>query len=363
MNNKFAAAIATVCLSGCATNGGPLVFVVTESIGVDIQAASTSSATPGLTFGYKSVNLAVVPIQMRTDGGAQLRGCYSVAQEGATIPTSCVTGNGSNSGTPPVPAAKPSTYRRPDAGTLDNVYFRDTRSSPDAAPRSEFVPVVAAAAAPPPQPSSTGTPAQAAATPFAESVQDAYSVYATFNAKVKASGSGSGVDVGQVFATGDAAVQLAEGANYFASRNGNAKIVLAQAQGTCVAQLIAAKNAGVDMSKVPACPSSQAGTTPNPLPTLATIAPTSGSAPASGATTGTKVPVTLTGTGFNSASKLTITGNAGVTADQLTASSDGKTLTTTLTIAPAAAKGACTVAVTNPAPGGGTSPTVSFTVN
>src|SRR5580704_10896580 len=178
MNNKFVAAIATVCLGGCATNGGPLVFVVTESIGVDIQAASTSSATPGLTVGYKSVNLAVVPIQMRTDGGPALRGCYAVGQDGAAAPASCAPGTGSASGTPPVPTARPSTYQRPEAGTLDKAYFRDTRSPPGAAPRSEFVPVVAPAAAPPPPPppqqSGTGSPAPAAPSPFAESVQDAY---------------------------------------------------------------------------------------------------------------------------------------------------------------------------------------------
>ena len=85
MSRYLLAVVASACLYGCKTNGGPLVFVVTHTLGVDIQAASTSSATPGITFGYKSVDVAIVPTQMDTAGGAALKGCYAVGQN-ADIP-------------------------------------------------------------------------------------------------------------------------------------------------------------------------------------------------------------------------------------------------------------------------------------
>jgi hypothetical protein len=104
------------------------------------------------------------------------------------------------------------------------------------------------------------------------------------------------------------------------------------------------------------------GGTSNPVPTLTKIEPNSGTAPAAGGVA-TPVQVTLTGTGFTAASTLTISGGVGVTNDKLTTSSDGTTIKTTLTITPGAEKSARTISVTNPAPGGGTSAALPFTVN
>lgn len=103
------------------------------------------------------------------------------------------------------------------------------------------------------------------------------------------------------------------------------------------------------------------GATSNPVPTLTKIDPNSGTASAAGGVA-TTVQVTLTGTGFTAASTLTISG-AGVSHDKLAPSSDGTTIKTTFTITPGAEKSARNISVTNPAPGGGTSATMTFTVN
>lgn len=92
MINRFLipTVLALTSLGGCKTqSGGPLVFVVTHTVGIDIQATSASSATPGLTVGYKSLDLAVVPTQMATDGSDALLGCYAVGQNGADTPALC----------------------------------------------------------------------------------------------------------------------------------------------------------------------------------------------------------------------------------------------------------------------------------
>jgi hypothetical protein len=102
------------------------------------------------------------------------------------------------------------------------------------------------------------------------------------------------------------------------------------------------------------------GAASNPVPTLTKVDPNSGTASAAGGVA-TTVQVALTGTGFTAASTLTISGT-GVTNDKLTPSSDGTTITTTLTITPGAEKSARNISVTNPAPGGGTSVTLPFTV-
>jgi len=355
-------------LGGCKTQGGgPLVFVVAHTVGIDIQATSASSATPGMTVGYKSLDLAVVPTQMATPGGDALLGCYAVGQNGAATPALCgsqdIAKSVAHAAKPKSAALHPDRSNdveylgyvlgdgRPHRGDYidDGVFLRQV-VAPQAIPAPSIQPAVAAA---PPIAADNGQ--------FAESVVDAYSVYASFNTSAKAGGSAPGVGIGEVFATGDAAVQLAEAVNYYSSRTGNAEIIKAQGESTCVAQLIAAKQAGVDMSKVPDCPAPV--TQSNPAPTLNSLAPTSGAAPAAGATAGTVVGVTLTGTGFNSASGVTVLGAAGVTLDKPKPAADGKTMTTNLTIAPGAATGARSIFVTNPLPGGGTTTTQSFTVN
>ncbi|HTB88108.1 MAG TPA: hypothetical protein VK743_09165 [Steroidobacteraceae bacterium] len=91
--------------------------------------------------------------------------------------------------------------------------------------------------------------------------------------------------------------------------------------------------------------------TPNPVPTLTSLSPTSATAGAAGFT------LTLTGTNFVSSSAVNWNGSARSTAfvstSQLTASING---------ADVAAAGTASVTVVNPAPGGGTSSAVSFTI-
>jgi hypothetical protein len=89
-----------------------------------------------------------------------------------------------------------------------------------------------------------------------------------------------------------------------------------------------------------------------PAPTLASISPTSGAQ-------GAAVPVTLTGTNFVAGATINISGAADITVSNLTVVS-GTSITATLTLAPTAALGARNVSVTT---SGGTSGTVSFTVN
>src|SRR6185437_1462721 len=288
---KFALVALAFDLSGCAHSGGPLVFVVTHTVGVDIQAASTSSATPGLTVGYKSADIAIVPTQLSTDGGDPLRGCYSVGQNGASTPSIC---DDSGPG-------------MPDGNSQTKAEWRTRHALQRVTAKSDSIDVnsgllrtvIAPPAAAPPQ-------GQARGGQFGEAVEDAYSVYASFGTGSKASNSGPSVDIGEVFATGDAAVQLAEGINYYSSRAGNAAMV--NAVSTCIQQVSAAKAAGVDMSKIPSCDTTELASASNPAPTLTAISPTSANGPAARAAAVT-VTVTLSGGGFGQTSKLNIMGN------------------------------------------------------
>ena len=92
---------------------------------------------------------------------------------------------------------------------------------------------------------------------------------------------------------------------------------------------------------------------PNPVPTLTAINPTSGEQ-------GSAVPVTLTGTGFATGATVQVSGT-GVAASSVVVV-NATTITATLSINGAATLGSRNVTVTNPAPGGGVSGTVSFTV-
>jgi hypothetical protein len=110
-------------------------------------------------------------------------------------------------------------------------------------------------------------------------------------------------------------------------------------------------------------PAPGGGTTPNfvfvisssanPIPTLASISPTSG-------TIGQSVSLTLTGTNFISGSVVNLGGNANSGA---VVSNGGNTLTITIPGSQLATAGSLGVTVTNPAPGGGTSAPQTFTVN
>ena len=110
-------------------------------------------------------------------------------------------------------------------------------------------------------------------------------------------------------------------------------------------------------------PAPGGGTTPNfvfaitgasnPVPTLTSISPTSGSI-------GQSVTLTLTGTNFISASVVNFGSNADTGG---VVSNGGNTLTITVPGAQLTTAGPVNVTVTNPAPGGGTTGGQSFTVN
>lgn len=92
---------------------------------------------------------------------------------------------------------------------------------------------------------------------------------------------------------------------------------------------------------------------PNPVPTLASISPTSGVA-------GQAVNLTLTGTNFIAGSIVNFGGNGDTGG---TASNGGAALTITIPASQLTVGGPVSVTVTNPAPGGGTSAAQTFTVN
>jgi alpha-D-ribose 1-methylphosphonate 5-triphosphate synthase subunit PhnH len=90
----------------------------------------------------------------------------------------------------------------------------------------------------------------------------------------------------------------------------------------------------------------------NPMPTLSTISPSSATAGGAGFT------LTVTGTNFNSGSKVKWNG-----ADRLTSYLSATTLTASITASDIATAGTATVTVNNPSPGGGTSNGLTFTIN
>jgi len=93
---------------------------------------------------------------------------------------------------------------------------------------------------------------------------------------------------------------------------------------------------------------------PNPVPVLTTVTPNTG-------LQGSSVNVSLQGTGFIAGSTVSVSGT-GVTVSNVIVV-NATTITAQFAISGAATIGARNVTVTNPAPGGGTSNAVTFTVN
>ena len=148
------------------------------------------------------------------------------------------------------------------------------------------------------------------------------------------------------------------------SFNGSAKTTTFVSSTKLTAAILAADiatsgNANVTVNN----PAPGGGTTPNfvfvistssnPVPTLSSISPTSG-------TIGQSVSLTLTGTNFISGSVVNFGGN-GDTGGVV--SNGGNTLTISIPGAQLASAGPLSVTVTNPTPGGGTSGAQTFTVN
>lgn len=102
---------------------------------------------------------------------------------------------------------------------------------------------------------------------FSEAVVDGFSVSASFGGEISAGSGQNAIGLGELFATGDAAVQLTEGYNYYMSREGQADINKSSLSPTCMEQLIAAKKAGVSDGKLPTCPApNNQSTAPNSKP-------------------------------------------------------------------------------------------------
>lgn len=101
---------------------------------------------------------------------------------------------------------------------------------------------------------------------------------------------------------------------------------------------------------------SQSLTVSNPAPTLSAVAP------ATGVQGATAMQVVLTGTGFVPGSVVTLTPSTDITVSSTTVDSPTQ-ITIAIDIADGAAIGTRDVAVTNAAPGGGTSGSQSFTIN
>jgi hypothetical protein len=70
-------------IAGCAsTANSPLVFVQTQTIGITANA-SGSQATPELTFGYRDLDVAIVPV---TANGEQIMSVQPPTKQGQTTP-------------------------------------------------------------------------------------------------------------------------------------------------------------------------------------------------------------------------------------------------------------------------------------
>lgn len=262
--------IAAMPLAGCVTPkpGGPLIFVSTHTFGIDIQAATTSSVTPGVTVGYKSVNVAIVPTQLIPNSGPPVQGCYAVGQNGASsadcMPARATAGThvkatasknrqptGTSDGGASATAAGETSFQYASSGHLIPVV------APVAAPPlwyTQAAPPPNQKRAPPPAGTNGSTDSSTGGNEFSEAVVDGFSVFASFGGKISAGSGQNAIGLGELFATGDAAVQLTEGYNYYMSREGQADISKSSPSLTCMEQLIAAKRAGVSDSKLPTCP-------------------------------------------------------------------------------------------------------------
>jgi hypothetical protein len=238
-------------LAGCADPNGhaPLLFVSTNSFGVDIGASPAAGQAPSLNLGYKSVDLAVVPVTTEAKGGSPIRGCYSAARN-ATEAGACADG------APARQVAGGATVTS-SAGELSLVALRDDEQKLAQAvplPRDTKAAPVSASG---PQPK--GVPVSApSGERFGQSIRDSLSVYSSFSGEAKA-GSETGVQLGKAFATGVAAQQLTEGINYYLQYKGQTAATASDAaketalRTECMQALITAKEKSVPDSLLPAC--------------------------------------------------------------------------------------------------------------
>lgn len=185
--------VLALTVSGCG-QPLPLVFSSGRAVGVDIGISTASTSPLHVTVGFKSLDATEVPVEIADESGTdhRIRGCYAtIAKSGGS---STCSSDGSTSSSTHV------------TGKPDSVGTGHGTQSGPGKPSSGggALPYALLDASP-------GNVARQAQT-----MNDALSVFSSFNGSVKASQSaGAAVNLGTVFATGVAAQQLTEGENYY----------------------------------------------------------------------------------------------------------------------------------------------------
>lgn len=205
----FLFSLLALTAAGC--SNPPLLFTSAETVGINI-AVSTASTNPlDITLGYKSLDASFVPVTVSYKSGRldQIRSCYGTLVGSATSPPCPGTAG---------PASPPSGAGIPDADT--SAVISPVEGMPYLV--HDTAPTVLPAAMAPQFPMPFGNPG---ATPpnQGEAMNDALSVFSSFNTKANASSStGAAAAIGKVFATGVAAQQLSEGQGYYLAYKGRA---------------------------------------------------------------------------------------------------------------------------------------------
>lgn len=229
------ATIAALLLAGC-EGGQPLIFVSTDTLGVDISASANSAQPLTLTLGFKENNASFVPVTAFDKAGApyEIRGCDQVGLRDTTptpCPVSRAAGPGSSGQYGKYVALRDLV---PDAPA------EQQQRAPDAVFLTKHITTVEERDVLPPN-----------AGPGAwESSRDSLSVYSSFNAGGTGAGGTAGpqlgVNLGKVFATGVAAQNLTSGQGYLLRDSATSQCLaqLANAVGAKVTEATALKVCG-----------------------------------------------------------------------------------------------------------------------
>lgn len=296
-NNEYAVLLfSAALLSGCAQMSPmPLVFVSTNTLGVDIGTDPSSAQTPRLVLGYKTTDVAIVPVTTELNQGPAIRGCNSTLKNQSAVAT-CADSSGSSQSkegmaqpTPPSTGSKPvikSTFQNGDTpawreASLLKIGLPDGSQRPADTPNQRGVDIAqinpgimaipldnGPTAKPKPKPADKSKdsaapkaiPQDDGPSSYSQSIHDSLSVFSSFNADAKVGAEG-GVQLGKAFATGVAAQQLTEGINYYMQRKGQALAsgVMSETnkdlllRNECVKSLIAAKEKQVPNELLPNC--------------------------------------------------------------------------------------------------------------
>lgn len=264
--------VSLLALAGCATTNSntqqsPLLFISTNSFGVDVGASPSSASLPSINLGFKSLDVALVPVTTDVTNVA-IRGCYNAGQNvgkvgncDAVIAASEGRQPSSSAGAP-ARVAETSTppegpIRIAQAAPLkaEEVRVQAVPLAPGAAPlRTLHAPVTKA-----PPVGASAVPVVIGPNPgsFDQSMRDSLSVFSSFNADTKV-GQEASIQLGKAFATGVAAQQLTEGLNYYMQLKGqsligadsNKEIAL---RSECMQAVIEAKDKSAPEASLPNC--------------------------------------------------------------------------------------------------------------